>query len=103
MTTDSRNPPRFVPTLTDKIGHEVSDAPDTDTAQSQPIETRIDEQLMVRIMQRVDLALERRLREAIASVIAEHTQSMVPQLHDQISIAIESTVRDAVAQELGRR
>jgi hypothetical protein len=58
------------------------------------------EQLIARVMQRVDLTLERQLREAIASTILEQTRSIAPLLRDQIESAVRQTVSQAFADEL---
>jgi len=81
-----RTPPRFVPTLTEV----VKGAPAT-PAQPSSISQ---EQLVQRVMQRVDLTLERRLREAIAAKVLEQTRALGPALREEI----ESVVRQAVAQ-----
>ena len=51
-------------------------------------------------MQRVDLSLERRLREAIATLVLEHTRNLGPLLREEIELVVRQSVSDAVAQEL---
>jgi hypothetical protein len=81
----ARTPPKFVPTLTEVVR---GGAPArTEEAASQ-------EQLVQRVMQRVDMALERRLRESIAAAVLEQTRALGPILRDEI----EHVVRDAVAR-----
>jgi hypothetical protein len=58
------------------------------------------EQLIARVMQRVDLTLERRLREAIASTVLEQTRSITPLLRDEIESVVRQTVSQAFADEL---
>ncbi len=58
------------------------------------------EQLIARVMQRVDLTLERRLREAIASTVLEQTRSIAPLLRDEIESVVRQTVSQAFADEL---
>lgn len=81
-----RNPPRFVPTLTEVVREST-------TVSTAPI---AQEDLVRRVMQRVDVVLERRLREAIATVVLEHTREIGPALRGRI----EDLVRDAVSQAL---
>jgi hypothetical protein len=50
--------------------------------------------LIQRVMQRIDLTLERRLREAIAAKVLEQTRALGPALREEI----ETVVRQAVAQ-----
>lgn len=83
----TRTPPRFVPTLTEVVQAPPAAAPE-------PV--FLEEQLVRKVLQRVDVTLERRLREAIATVVLEHTRTLGPALRDQI----EEVVREAVAQAL---
>lgn len=83
----ARTPPRFVPTLT-----EVVRGGDSGASPAGPGLTQ--EQLVARVMQRVDLALERRVREAIAATVLEQTRALGPILREEI----EHVVREAVAQ-----
>ncbi len=55
---------------------------------------------MHRVMQRVDLALEQRLREAIAQVMVEQTRSLIPRLREEVESVVRQSVYEAVAQEL---
>ena len=81
-------PPRVVPTLTEVV---QSRPP---AATTEPV--FLEEQIVQRVLQRVDLSLDRRLREAIATVVLEQTRSLGPLLREQI----EGVVRDAVTQAL---
>jgi hypothetical protein len=58
------------------------------------------EQVIHRVMQRVDLSLERRLREAIATLVLEHTRNLGPLLREEIELVVRQAVTEAVAQEL---
>ncbi len=89
-----RIPPRYVPTLTEVVttGTEVN--PDATLAASQ-------EQLIQRVMRRVDLTLERRLREAVAAAVLEQTRAIGPLLREEIEIVVRDTVAQAFAQEVG--
>ena len=93
-------PPRFVPTLTDVV-HPVS------SFSAKPVDevvrydaVALEDQIVHRVMQRVDLVLERRLREAVAQVILSHTQALGPRLREEIELVIRESVSQAVAQEL---
>jgi hypothetical protein len=89
----NRTPPRYVPTLTEVVKP-------TTVSESPTPAGLAEEQLIARVMQRVDLTLERRLREAIASTILEQTRSIAPLLRDQIETAVRQTVSQAFADEL---
>lgn len=88
-----RNPPRYVPTLTEVV--KPAPAP----AVAAPAAGLSQEQLIRRVMQRVDLTLERRLREAIAATVIEQTRSIGPLLREEIELVVRQTVSQAFAEE----
>ena len=92
----SRMPPRFVPTLTEVV-HSGSAplAPAGGPAVSQ-------DQLAQRVLQRVDLALDRRVREAIATVVIEQTEQLAPLLRERLEAVVRQVVAEAVAEEIAR-
>lgn len=59
-----------------------------------------DEYAVHRVMQRVDLVLDQRLREAIARVVQEQTRSMIPRLREEVEAVVRQAVNEAVADEL---
>jgi hypothetical protein len=71
--------------------------------QAAPVSAFSQEQLAQRVLQRVDLALDRRLREAIATVIVEQTSALVPVLREQIEGVVRELVAQAVAEEIEAR
>jgi hypothetical protein len=89
-----RNPPRYVPTLTEVVRSPTEPAP------SAPSASLSQEQLIQRVMQRVDLTLERRLREAIAATVIEQTRSIGPLLRDEVEAVVRQAVEQAFAEEL---
>lgn len=89
-----RTPPRFVPTLTEVVHAPPGATPAPPAAGT--VHGMTEEQWVHRIMQRVDVALDRRLREAIASVIVDQTRNLAPLLREEV----EAVVREAVAQAL---
>jgi hypothetical protein len=90
----TRNPPRFVPTLTEVVRSQAA-APGL--AGSPAL---LEEQLVHRIMQRVELTLERRLREAIATTVLQQTQMLGPLLREEIELVVRESVEQALAEEL---
>lgn len=103
-------PPRFVPTLTEVVHPGsvsiVSFLPDTgastETATPSHDEAlrEFEDQLLHRVMQRVDLVLERRLREAVSQIILTHTQTLGLRLREEIELVVRESVSQAIAQEL---
>lgn len=90
----TRTPPRFVPTLTEVVHSQGAGAsPEVSSGFSQ-------EQLVHRIMQRVELTLERRLREAIATTVLQQTQMLGPLLREEIELVVRESVEQALAEEL---
>jgi len=89
----ARTPPRYVPTLTEVV------APSSQ-AQAGAAAPFSEEQLVHRVLQRVDLTLERRLREAIATTVLEHTRSLAPMLREEIEAVVRHSVTQALAEEL---
>ncbi|EER60007.1 conserved hypothetical protein [Acidovorax delafieldii 2AN] len=53
-----------------------------------------------RVMQRVDVVLDQRLREAIALVVQEQTRSLLPRLREEVESVVRHAVYEAVADEL---
>jgi hypothetical protein len=92
-------PPRFVPTLTEVVqpGSMAAAVPDAPGPSSF---TQLEDQMVHRVMQRVDLVLERRLREAVGQLILTHTQALGPRLREEIELVVRESVSQAVAQEL---
>jgi hypothetical protein len=90
--TPGRTPPRFVPTLTEVVRAAAAPAV--------PVDAASQEQLVHRIMQRVDLVLDRRLREAIARTVLEQTRELAPMLREEIEAVVSETVSQALADEL---
>ena len=88
-----RTPPRFVPTLTEVVRG--------GTAAARPGGGLTQEQLVSRVMQRVDLVLERKLREAIAATVLEQTRALGPILREEIELVVREAVSQAFADELG--
>ncbi|MDD2179843.1 hypothetical protein OIN59_20585 [Acidovorax sp. D2M1] len=60
----------------------------------------MEEYVVHRVMQRVDVVLDQRLREAIATVVQEQTRSVLPRLREEIESVVRHAVYEAVADEL---
>ena len=72
---------------------------------SEPVAARalpegMEEYMVHRVMQRVDVVLDQRLREAIATVVQEQTRSVLPRLREEIESVVRHAVYEAVADEL---
>ena len=91
----NRPPPRFVPTLTEVVH--------SGPAPLSPTPGVSHEQLAQRVLQRVDLVLDRRVREEIATVILEQTSAIVPLLRERLETVVREVVAEAVAEEMQAR
>lgn len=92
-------PPRFVPTLTDVFQPPLQTAVQALEVPG-PDALMLEEQIIHRVMQRVDLVLDRRLREALGQVILAQTQNLVPLLRKEIEHVVRESVGQAMAKEL---
>lgn len=105
--SSSPTPPRFVPTLTEVV-HPTSvsilrdaTAPAAPLTSSHPPSLhQLEDQVLHRVMQRVDLVLEHRLREAVSQLILTHTQALGPRLREEIELVVRQSVSQAIALEL---
>lgn len=59
-----------------------------------------EEYLVHRLMQRVDLVLDQRLKEAISLVVQEQTRSIVLRLREEVESVVRQAVYEAVEEEL---
>ncbi len=89
-----RAPPIYVPTLTEVVDDPQTAAPVT------TVPRLSEEQLVQRVLRRVERELDARLREAIASVVVEQTRRLGPLLSDEIAHVLREAVAQAVADEL---
>lgn len=62
--------------------------------------TDFEEMLVHRVLQRVDIALDQRLRTAVAAVVEEHSRSLLPKLREEVKGVVSRVVNEAVADEL---
>lgn len=67
---------------------------------TRPMPEGLEEYMVHRVMQRVDVVLDQRLREAIATVVQEQTRSVLPRLREEIESVVRHAVYEAVADEL---
>ena len=106
MSSAPPGPPRFVPTLTEVVqpssflSASVAGVSELATPVGALVISVEKENLMVqRVLQRIDLVLERRLREAVGQLILEHTQTLASRLRDEIELVVRESVAHAFEQE----
>ena len=60
----------------------------------------LEEDLLHRVLQRVDLTLEARLTDAVSAAVQRHLDSMLPSLRAEMERVLRAVVVQALAQEL---
>lgn len=98
MAKNPVEPRRFVPTLTQVVPTQPAGTPDL-----QVFTPEMQQELVMRVMQRLDVALEKKLPAAIAQLVVAHMQLLGPELWDEVAKVVHESVEQAVAQELGLR
>jgi hypothetical protein len=97
----SSQPPRFVPTLTEVIQPGPATAKTEELAAGAAVDrAEVENRMVQRVLQRVDLVLERRLREAMGQLILEHAERLTPHLREEIETVVRHSVSQAFAEEL---
>lgn len=93
-------PPRFVPTLTDIV--QPSFVPKQEEVRPSPAACAavLEDQIIHRVMQRVDLVLEQRLSAAMTQVTLSVTQALTPRMREEIESVVRTSVSEAIAHEL---
>lgn len=61
---------------------------------------RLEEELLHRVLQRVDLSLEERLTEAVSTAVQEQLDAMLPRLRGEVEKVLRELVTEAMAREL---
>ena len=61
---------------------------------------RLEEQLLHRVLQRVDLSLEERLTDTVSAAVQRQLDAMLPRLRSEIEGVLRAIVVEALAQEL---
>ena len=119
MASTLRTPPRFVPTLTTVLEIPEEPAipepqaaptlqPDPASAMALPPAAQLsqaeivslEEQLLHRVLQRVDLSLEERLSDTVSAAVQHQLDAMVPRLRNEIEAVLRALVIEAMAAEL---
>ena len=116
----ARTPPRFVPTLTTVLELPAEPAPASEPAPppapaadpaqavalspqamlSEADAFRLEEQLLHRVLQRIDLSLEERLSDTVSAAVQHQLDAMIPRLRGEIETALRALVSEALAREL---
>lgn len=98
----SRIPPRHVPTLTEVVYPGAAGEAAAAAQSPAPAAAMSEDEIVQRVMRRVDASLERRLRETVAAAVIEQTRVLGPILQQEIESLVREAVAEALEQELGR-
>lgn len=111
MSDAPRLPPRYLPVLTETVDAvDTGGRPAPVAPPAAPPSTAVplgldglEDDLVHRLMQRVDVALEQQLHDAVASMVLQHTHALVPRLREEVEFVVRQAVAQAVAAELAAR
>lgn len=67
-----------------------------------PSEQQISQRVLQDVQRQIDSMLDFRLREALAPVLARHTDALVQDLRQELSHTLRDVVNRAVSQELAK-
>lgn len=93
MTQPSRPTPRFLPTLTEVVD------PSTLVVPEVPATPDLEDAVWF-VMQRVDMVIERRVREETDAVLSTLVAQQLQSLGERLRVELEPVVRQAVADAL---
>ena len=92
---------RSLPTLTEVVAVPVLSTPVYETALQPSMSDT--EAVVERVMQRLGVSLEDRVRHVIDSLVQEHMREIEPRLRQKVGVAVRAAVSKAVTAELKER
>ena len=116
MPTKAKQPPRFLPTLTEVVqtGADAPQASPGEAAFAAPLKTArqssgvdadgtsVVEMNVSKILFRLEGPLQNRLKLAVGEVIQGHVDALMPLIAQEIEAVVRETVRESVSAELVR-
>jgi len=107
MPPPSNKPPRFIPTLTEVIGsgESVRAAPEATkessrTRKAVAARPQVSDELVDRVLERLQPTLEAQLRESVTNLVQEHASMLELLLSKEIEQQVRQTVAHVLRQEL---
>lgn len=113
-----KTPPKFVPTLThivnparypaqSKADTPAQPSPSLPAAQATDLEQRILQRVNADVMAHIHTTLERKVREAVASVALAHAhaiaQELEPAIKNAVTTMLSLALQEAFTKELGEK
>ncbi len=114
MPTKAKQPPRFLPTLTEVVqtGHETAKPSAGEAVFAVPLKAakqgaEVDSSSVVemnvsKILFRLEVPLQNRLKLAVGEIIQGHVDALMPLIAQEIEAVVRETVREGVSAELVR-
>ena len=116
MPTKAKQPPRFLPTLTEVVqtGADLVKASPGEAAFATPLKgvrldsagdesgTSVVEMNISKILFRLEGPLQNRLKLAVGEIIQGHVDALMPVIAQEIEAVVRETVREGVSAELVR-
>lgn len=123
MPTKAKQPPRFLPTLTEVVqtGQDTAKAHPGEAAFATPLKTAqpiglaqaqggdalaqshsVVEMNVSKILFRLEVPLQNRLKLAVGEIIQGHVDALMPLIAQEIEAVVRETVREGVSAELVR-
>lgn len=116
MLIKAKQPPRFLPTLTEVVqaGQDVSKASPGEAAFAAPLKgvrpdsaadesgISVVEMNISKILFRLEGPLQNRLKLAVSEIIQGHVDALMPLIAQEIEAVVRETVREGVSAELVR-
>ena len=96
-------PPRFVPTLTEVVSPSqfVGSQPSSDEALSSRVAPQValsQEELVRQVLLKIDVTLERRLRELVGQLVLEQSHTLLPALRLDLEMLVRETATQLISQ-----
>ena len=93
-------PPRFVPTLTEVVhAASLSAAGVVEDNEASVACSRPEDVMVQAVLQRLELILERRVQEAVAQLVLDHTRTFEVCLREEIAQVVRQCVLRAIKEE----
>lgn len=116
MPTKAKQPPRFLPTLTEVVqtsadaskaspGEAAFAAPLTTARQNSDVDAQspsVVDMNVSKILFRLEVPLQNRLKLAVGEIIQSHVDALMPLIQKEIEAVVRETVREGVSAELVR-
>jgi hypothetical protein len=104
-----KQPPKYVPTLTQvippaqlaaKVTSVPAPPPVLDAVQTQELAEQLRRQWVTAAKRHIDVQLERRVREAVSQLALQHAQNMLEAMAPTVEATVATVIDEAIAHAL---